>query len=157
VRVVTDLGCGLRLPRRIADALRDPILHLVRNAVDHGIEALSDRVEAGKAPVGTLRISIGGEGGRWWLLEVADDGRGIDESALRARAGEHADLPLEQLVFAPGVSRRESADEISGRGVGLGIVQDAVRRIGGRITLDNRPGTGTVFRVEVPNRSEEKG
>ncbi|MAE70974.1 MAG: hypothetical protein CME06_10965, partial [Gemmatimonadetes bacterium] len=154
VRTLTEIEPGSRIPRWIAESLRDSILHLVRNAVDHGIEAAADRVGIGKPPVGTLRLAFRRTGSDW-VLEVEDDGAGIDAQALRAKLPESDSVPMEELIFTSGVTSRAEADDISGRGLGLGIVKDAVEACRGRIDIRTFPGEGTSFRIELPDRSEE--
>lgn len=148
VRVRCDFDSGTRLPRKIADRLKDPLLHLVRNAVDHGIETVSERTALGKSSMGTVSLAIASHASRI-CFEVADDGRGIDEDALRRNAPPEA-RTLGDLVFSPGVSTAAEVDEISGRGMGMSIARDAAQELGGSIEVASFPGRGTRIRIEVP-------
>jgi chemotaxis protein histidine kinase CheA/CheY-like chemotaxis protein len=160
-------GEETRLDRRIARELEESLLHLVRNAVDHGIEPAAARAERGKPPVGTLRLAAEPEAGRV-RLTISDDGAGIDPDEVArqaARAGlldeaAAASLSREEalrLLFRPGFSTRREVSEISGRGLGLDVVASAVDRVGGEVFLTSEPGRGTTVVVEVPvaRRGEE--
>lgn len=153
-------GEETRLDRRIVRELEDALLHLLRNAVDHGIETPAERRVAGKPPVGTVRLTATATGSRV-RLEIADDGAGIDpgrvaEQAVRQGVVDRATLKtfseadLFRLLFASGFSTRRQVSEISGRGLGLDIVASAVARVGGEVFLDSDPGEGTQVTLEVP-------
>ncbi len=153
-------GVDCRLDRRIVEALREALLHLGRNAVDHGIESRTERAQAGKPPTGLIILRAGGAGDRL-QFEVIDDGRGIDPAdILRAtRNTEGLDNPstraldpkvLLQLLFRPGFSTRGTVGAVSGRGVGLDVVAATVRRVGGEIWVDSEVGGGTVFSLDLP-------
>jgi two-component system, chemotaxis family, sensor kinase CheA len=159
-------GEDTRLDRRIARQLQEALLHLVRNAVDHGIESPEVREARGKPRVGRIRLSAGAAGARV-RLEVADDGGGIDGNRVRQRAVELGLLdgaaaaalqgePLLRLLFAPGFSTRRKVSETSGRGVGLDVVAAAVTRVGGEVLLTSelRRGTSVVLEVPVARRGE---
>ncbi len=159
VRVVT-LGDDIPVDRALIEALRDPLTHLVRNAVDHGIEPPHVRVAAGKAPAGTLTLRAVRVGGHL-VLDVSDDGGGVAAEAVLARAVERGLLPgpaaallderaARRLILAPGLSTAAVVTSVSGRGVGLDVVQTRVGRIGGSVEVLSRPGHGTTFRLEVP-------
>jgi len=172
-RVVRDLGrqTGKRLAlhvegenteldRGILDALEEPLLHLVRNAVAHGIEEPAARLSAGKSEEARLTIRAGREGNQI-LIEVEDDGRGIDVEAVKGRALERgiasedevqalSDADALQLIFRPGLSTATVLTEHSGRGVGLDVVRDTVESLRGSVTAENVPGTGARFRIRVP-------
>jgi len=148
------------LDRRIVNALREAFLHLIRNAVDHGIELPEDRLERGKEPLGRMRLEASTEGDRV-QLRMWDDGRGIDpgtvlhaavrQGLIEAKAAEAlAPGEVMQLLFLPGLSTREEATEMSGRGVGLDAVAAAVRSVGGDLWVESDVGEGTVVTVEVP-------
>jgi two-component system chemotaxis sensor kinase CheA len=153
-------GEETRLDRRIARELDEALIHLVRNAVDHGIEPADEREAAGKPRAGRLQIRASAEGPKVRLV-IADDGRGIDFDAVIQRAvsvglvdaasarsmGKQEAL---RLLFAPGFSTRKQITDISGRGIGLDVVANVVNRVGGEVFLDSEPGRGTTFRVEVP-------
>ncbi len=160
-------GEETRLDRRIARELEDSLLHLVRNAVDHGIEPRAVRTKRGKPPVGSLRLAAEAEAGRV-RLTIADDGAGIEPDEvvkLAVRTGlveaSTADSlsrdEVFRLLFAPGFSTRRKVSEISGRGVGLDVVASAVNRVGGEVFLAAEPGRGTTVILQVPvaRRGEE--
>ncbi len=143
--------------RRVLDGLREPLLHLVRNAVDHGIEAPEARVERGKAPVGRVRVAAT-VAGRDVRVAVEDDGRGIDPEAVLSAARERgmdvgpARSPQDAfaLLFEPGFSTRASITSLSGRGVGLDVVRMRVAQLHGRVEVESEPGRGARFVLTVP-------
>lgn len=150
-------GGDVRLDRRIVAALESSLLHLVRNAVDHGIEPPDERRRAGKPECGTVTLEASAAGGRVRVV-VADDGRGLDRERIEAVARERGLLapggpvpPLEELVLRPGFSTREAATEISGRGVGLDAVAAAVERIGGDLSLASSQGRGLEVVLDLPS------
>ncbi len=149
-----------QLDRRIVNALKEAFLHLVRNAVDHGIEEPGERQGAGKTEAGRILIEAVEEGDRV-KIRVVDDGRGIDVDAVRSAAAEcHIVSPEEaqtievpealQLLFRPGFTTREETSELSGRGIGLDAVAAAVRSVGGDLWMESEVGKGTEINVEVP-------
>ena len=151
-------GQGTEIDKFLIERMMDPVLHLVRNAVSHGIETAEERIAAGKSPEGTIVLSAA-TAGDIVRIEIADDGRGIDAAAVAARAAA-AGLPvppgtldssqLLSLLCAPGFSTRDESDRASGRGVGMGVVQAAVEELSGSFSLDATPGTGTRFTLELP-------
>jgi two-component system, chemotaxis family, sensor kinase CheA len=141
VRVILEDG-GSELDKSSADALMEPLLHLVRNAVDHGIETPRERQRAGKDAEGRLWLRAAQEGERV-RIEVEDDGRGIDAAAVRARAralglagDDLDDAAAGELLFRPGFSTRDTADEVSGRGVGLDVVRGTLTRLRGSVDVE---------------------
>jgi two-component system chemotaxis sensor kinase CheA len=153
-------GTDTEIDRRILDELRDPLMHMVRNTVDHGLELPQDRVQANKTSHGTLHLAAVQRGDRVQIT-VEDDGRGLDVDAIRETAirrnlltAERADQMdvsnLIDLIFHPGFSTRTSVTEISGRGVGMDVVREHVRRLGGEIAVRTTPGAGTCFTITVP-------
>ena len=153
-------GGDVRIDRRIVDELRDPLLHLVRNAVDHGLETPEARRAAGKDPCGRVRVSVEPRGSRVGIV-VEDDGAGVDVAAVRASAVRRGVLTEEaaarlpeaeaaRLVFHAGLSTSRTVSEVSGRGVGLDVVQETVRRLQGLVDLAYTPGRGTRFDLELP-------
>lgn len=172
-RIVRDLAaaCGrevqlemtggdTELDRGLLEAVKDPLTHLVRNAVDHGIEPAEVRLAAGKAARGVLTLRAYHAGGQV-VVEVADDGRGIDPERVAAKAVEkglrtpdqlatvsHAEML--QLLFLPGFSTAESVTNVSGRGVGMDVVRTKVEAIGGTVDVDSTVGSGTVWRLRIP-------
>jgi two-component system chemotaxis sensor kinase CheA len=154
------VGQDTELDRTVVDALGDPMVHLVRNAIDHGLETPAERAAAGKRKTGTLRISARHAGGNV-VITVADDGRGVDVAAVGARALAVGLLTAEQaaaldpaaaieLLFQPGFSTREEASDISGRGVGMDAVRAQVRELGGDVVMASDPGRGTTTQIRLP-------
>jgi two-component system chemotaxis sensor kinase CheA len=172
-RVVRDLAvaCGKRvrldmegqdteLDKTIIEAIRDPLTHLLRNAVDHGLEPPEERQARGKAAEGRLALHAFHEGGKV-IIEIADDGTGIDPQRVRAKALQAKLLTPEQadrlndrelvnLVFLPGFSTADRVTQFSGRGVGMDVVRTNVERIGGAVSIESRPGLGTTVRMKIP-------
>ncbi len=153
-------GEEVTLDRSLVEALADPLLHLARNAVDHGIEPTAGRLAADKPARGTLRISAARRSGQV-RLRVSDDGRGIDRDAVLARGVERGligpaqaavatDAEAHALLFAPGFSTAEHITDTSGRGVGLDVVSEAMRRLGGSVEVASAPGQGTSFTLRMP-------
>ncbi len=147
---------GVELDARVAEVLRGPLAHVVRNAIDHGIESPQRRQERGKPPVGRLRITARHRGGAIQLV-VDDDGAGLDLERIRARAiadgGSDVgldDAALTALITTQGFSTAEEVTEISGRGVGLDAVSECARVLGGKLELENRPGNGLRVALEFP-------
>ncbi len=152
---VTVAGAELEADRLVIEALREPLLHLVRNAVDHGIESPAARLAAGKAADGEIALHASLRGDRLRLV-LTDDGAGIDAAAVRAKLARRGavvpdgDEALLQRVFDDGFSTRDTATTLSGRGVGLAIVRAAAERLGGTAEVHSRPGLGSTFVIEVP-------
>lgn len=159
VELVLD-GAETEADKDILDVLGEPLLHLVRNAIDHGIEAPERRAASGKPPGGTLRVhAFQDKGGV--VVEVSDDGAGIDPAAMRKAAvakglltpdaaAALGDDDAVRLVFAPGFSTAGSVSDLSGRGVGMDAVRTAVERAGGRVEIASTPGSGTRVRLSLP-------
>ena len=151
-------GQDTEVDKYLVERMMDPILHLVRNAVTHGIESPGVRVARGKPETGHLTLAAASVGDIV-TLEIADDGSGVDVEAVAARArrlglltGDAAveGATLLDLICAPGFSTREEADRAAGRGVGMNVVQSTIRELGGSLSLDNAPGEGTRFVIELP-------
>jgi two-component system chemotaxis sensor kinase CheA len=153
-------GSDTEVDRRILDELRDPLMHMVRNSLDHGLESADERRLAGKPAQGCLRLSAVQRGDRIEIV-VEDDGRGLDIEAIRATAIRRNLLTLERaeqidtaalidLIFHPGFSTRDVVSELSGRGVGMDVVRDHISRLGGDIRVYTTPGLGTTFTLTVP-------
>lgn len=154
------LGGDVRLDRRIVDAIRDPLLHLLRNAVDHGLEAPRTRLQRGKPAEGRLTLSVEQRGGRV-IFSLADDGNGLDVQRIREKAQErglHDAQTLQamsadevvRLIFLPGFSTADAVTELSGRGVGLDVVESVAQSLGGAVQVEHQPGQGTTFHVDLP-------
>jgi two-component system chemotaxis sensor kinase CheA len=154
------VGSETELDRTVVDALGDPLVHLVRNSLDHGLEPVSERVAAGKPEVGTLEISARHAGGSV-VIEVRDDGRGINPEAVArtavkrglidaAAASEINMKTAVELLFAPGFSTAETTSDISGRGVGMDVVRSKIRELGGEVVLDSVHGEGTIAQIRLP-------
>lgn len=153
-------GESTELDRGILDALEEPLLHLVRNAVTHGIESTAERIAKGKPEEARLTIRAGREGNQI-LIEVADDGRGIDAAAVVRRAVDKGFLRADeaeavsetdalQLIFRAGLSTAASITEHAGRGVGLDVVRATVESLRGSVSAENGPSGGALFRIRVP-------
>ena len=151
-------GGDARLDRSLAERVADPLLHLVRNAVDHGVETEAERVAAGKSAAGCVRVEADTEGGLV-VLRVSDDGRGVDvEAVARAAAGAGlvepgarlTDAHALRLIFRPGFSTAAQASLVSGRGVGLDVVERAVEEAGGEVRVRSGRGRGTTFELRLP-------
>ncbi len=172
-RIVRDLGNQLgrsvkleleggdtELDRTLLEAIKDPLTHLVRNALDHGIESPDERVAAGKPPAGVLRLRAAHAGGQI-LVEISDDGNGIDPAVIGAKAVERgivteaqreqmSESDLQRLVFLPGFSTAVTVTNVSGRGVGMDVVRTNIERIRGSIDVESTPGVGTTWRLRIP-------
>jgi two-component system, chemotaxis family, sensor kinase CheA len=159
---LSAVGGELMVDRKLLDDLRGPLIHLVRNAVDHGLEPAHVRERAGKHRVGAVVIRAELRGNQV-SFEVSDDGAGLDHRAIRATAVQRglmgaaavealSDQTVEQLIFRPGFTTRQDASDISGRGVGLDVVATQVRRLGGAVTVKSTPGQGTQIRLLLPSR-----
>ena len=153
-------GSDVEIDREMIEAIRDPLTHIVRNAIDHGIEHADERECAGKAAIGKLTV-IARQSGNQVSIVVSDDGRGIDvarlvENAVAANiisAAKVAAMSPEAalyLIFAPGLSTAKGVTAISGRGVGMDVVRANVERLGGAISIDNRPGLGLTITLRAP-------
>jgi two-component system chemotaxis sensor kinase CheA len=150
----TDLDKG------ILDAISEPLTHLVRNAISHGIESPQDRRQAGKPPQGVVRLNAYHQGNQV-IVEVSDDGRGINVQKIRQKAIELglttiaeserlSETEILDFIFRPGFSTAEQVTEVSGRGVGMDVVQSVLHRLKASITVDTRLGQGTTFRLKLP-------
>jgi two-component system chemotaxis sensor kinase CheA len=152
-------GAEIELDRSILDRIGDPVMHLLRNSLDHGIETASEREQGGKSPRGRLTLSAQREAG-YVLIRVADDGRGIDRDRVLARAHEAGivgwetialdDIALLRVLAHPGFSTAAAVTSISGRGVGLDVVDSAVRLLGGAIEIKSVDGRGTAITLRLP-------
>jgi len=153
-------GVDIEIDKRIIEKIKDPLLHLVRNGVDHGIEPPAERARQRKPPRGTVTLAIAQTGGKVEIT-VADDGAGIDLAAVKGAAvqagvvaaGEAAalgDQAARQLVFRSGVTTSRQVTAISGRGLGMAIVEESVTKLGGTVSIESTAGAGTTVRIELP-------
>ncbi len=172
-RVIRDLARNLNkevnlelrgeetdLDKNLVDALADPLVHLVRNAVDHGVELPADRIAAGKPREGRVILSAAQEGDQI-LLTIEDDGKGMDPVILRqkavskgmmdeAAAARLSDQDAFSLIFAAGFSTKDAISDVSGRGVGMDVVKSQIGRLNGQVEIDSVLGRGTIIRIKVP-------
>jgi len=172
-RIVRDLAqsCGKKvhlemsgeeteLDRTIIEAIKDPLTHVLRNAVDHGIGTPSERVKSGKPAEGRLALRAFHENGQV-NIEIADDGAGVNMERVKAKALERGMISPElaarmtpreviALIFAPGFSTAETVSNISGRGVGMDVVKTNIERIGGSVECESEPGKGTTLKIKIP-------
>jgi two-component system, chemotaxis family, sensor kinase CheA len=157
---LTVRGGQTDLDKSILDAIAEPLTHILRNAVGHGIETAEERIRAGKRPQGTLRLAAYHQGNQV-VIEVSDDGRGVDPEKVRQRAVSQRLLNAEQatrlteaetldLILKPGFSTAEEITELSGRGVGLDVVQSVLGRLKGTVQIETVLGRGTTFRLRLP-------
>lgn len=146
------------LDKTVVERIGEPLTHLIRNAVDHGLENTDARLAAGKPPQGVVRLSAEHRGGRI-LICVSDDGGGINRERVRSKALERglisadaqlSDEEIDNLIFAPGFSTAETVSNVSGRGVGMDVVRKNVEALGGRISIQSRPGHGSTFTLALP-------
>ncbi len=159
VRLDMD-GQETELDKTIIEAIRDPLTHMVRNAIDHGIETPTVRTAAGKPAEGRLSVHAAHEGGKV-VIEISDDGGGIDPKRVRDKAVANGVVPAEQaarmsdrellnLIFLPGFSTAEKVTHFSGRGVGMDVVRTNIERIGGSVDVDSELGQGTTVKMKIP-------
>lgn len=157
---LTMEGADTELDKSILEGIRDPLTHLIRNAVDHGIETPAQRGRLGKSAEGTVALRAEHESG-WVLMEIADDGAGIDPARLRERAVKKSLLTVDEagrlgdrdaigLIFRSGFSTTENVTEVSGRGIGLDVVKENIEKLGGAIDVLSVPGRGTTFQIRIP-------
>lgn len=159
VRLLVE-GGDTYADKRILEALKDPLMHLIRNSIDHGLESPAERTLAGKSATATLRLR-GYQTAHQVIVEVEDDGRGLDAEAIRrsamrkglkseAELGAMSVRDVYELIFAPGFSTRSQVSELSGRGVGLDIVRANVQKLRGTVKVESHPGLGCLFRLSLP-------
>ena len=151
-------GENVEVDKTVIERLADPLTHMIRNAVDHGLESPEDRIAAGKPAAGTIHLSASHRSGRV-VITIRDDGAGLNRPKILATArrkglvaadAELTDSEIDALLFLPGFSTAASISNLSGRGVGLDVVRTAVSALGGRITINSTSGQGTEFTLSVP-------
>lgn len=156
IRLVTA-GEQTELDKGVIERISDPLVHLVRNALDHGIEMPEARIAAGKDPTGTLKLSAAHQGG-YIVIDIADDGRGLDRSRILDKARERglacsdamSDAEVWQLIFAPGFSTAASVTDVSGRGVGMDVVKKNIDALGGAVDVASETGKGMRVTIRLP-------
>ncbi|MGH9496855.1 MAG: chemotaxis protein CheA [Candidatus Sulfotelmatobacter sp.] len=153
-------GQDTDLDKGILDSIAEPLTHLVRNAISHGIESPEERRKLGKSPHGTVRLNAYHHGNQV-VVEVSDDGRGVDAQKIRAKAiqlglttpeeaARMSEAEILDFIFKPGFSTAEQVTEVSGRGVGMDVVQSVLHRLKASVSIETRPGKGTTFRLKLP-------
>ena len=156
--VFESFGENTELDKSIAEQLSDPLLHMVRNSIDHGIESPEERIALGKDPTARIRVSAYHQSGQI-VVAVTDDGRGLDRAKILAKARQNglvppgaqlADNEIFLLIFEAGFSTAEKVTDISGRGVGMDVVRRHVQKLRGRIDIQSKPGQGTTFYINLP-------
>ncbi|OLP58207.1 chemotaxis protein CheA [Xaviernesmea oryzae] len=157
VRLVTE-GENTEVDKTVIDKLAEPLTHMIRNAVDHGLEMPEKRVALGKNPEGTVRLTAKHRSGRI-IIELADDGQGINRERVRQKAIDNdliaadanlSDEEIDNLIFHAGFSTAEKVSDLSGRGVGMDVVKRSIQALGGRISIQSKPGHGSVFTLSLP-------
>ena len=157
VRLVTA-GEDTEVDKTVVERLAEPITHMLRNAIDHGLESPEDRVAAGKSAEGTVRLAALHRSGRI-VIEIADDGKGINRERVRRIAVDKGLIPedaslsdeeIDNLIFLPGFSTAAVVSDISGRGVGMDVVKRSIQALGGRISIASNPGKGSTFTLSLP-------
>ena len=157
VRLVTE-GEGTEVDKTVIEHLSDPLTHMIRNAIDHGLETPEVRIAAGKPPEGLVRLAALHRGGRI-VIEISDDGAGINRSRVKQSAIDKGliapdaamtDEEIDNIIFMPGFSTAEKVSDISGRGVGMDVVRRSIQALGGRIAITSREGRGSTFSMSLP-------
>ncbi|VTZ24955.1 Chemotaxis protein CheA [Methylocella tundrae] len=157
VRLVTD-GENTEVDKTVIERIADPLTHMIRNAIDHGLETPEARIKAGKPEEGMVHLSALHRSGRI-VIEVSDDGAGINRPRVKALAASKGliaadaaltDDEIDNLIFLPGFSTASTVSDISGRGVGMDVVRRSIQALGGRISIQSRPGKGSTFTMSLP-------
>tara|TARA_R110002126_G_scaffold42178_7_gene122114 strand:- start:1484 stop:3589 length:2106 start_codon:yes stop_codon:yes gene_type:complete len=157
VRLVTE-GDTTEVDKTVIERLSDPLTHMIRNAVDHGLESTQNRLAVGKPEQGVVKLTAAHRSGRV-IIEVSDDGGGINREKVKQIATEKGliaadasltDTEIDNLLFLPGFSTASEVSDLSGRGVGMDVVRNAIQALGGRITITSTPGEGTTFSISLP-------
>ncbi len=151
-------GEDTEIDRNVVEELYEPMVHMIRNAADHGIETPGEREKSGKKRKGTISLRAYQKGGQI-IIEIEDDGRGLDKAGIIDKAksknlitdeGKLTESEIYNLVFQPGFSTAKKVTDISGRGVGMDVVKKAIERLRGRVEISSRPGRGSTFRISLP-------
>ncbi|WP_299929998.1 chemotaxis protein CheA [uncultured Pelagimonas sp.] len=155
---LVTVGDSTEVDKTVIERLADPLTHMIRNAVDHGLETSDIREAAGKEPIGTIRLSAAHRSGSVFI-EISDDGAGLDRERILAKAIEKnlvapdvelSEPEIDNLLFLPGFSTAGQVSNLSGRGVGMDVVKNAVQALGGRVSITSTPGKGTTFTIVLP-------
>jgi two-component system chemotaxis sensor kinase CheA len=155
---LVTFGEDTELDRNIVEELADPLMHMVRNAIDHGVEPPADRIAKGKPASARVELRASHQGGHI-VIEIADDGRGLNRDAILRKARDRGVVPegttpsdteIYNLIFEPGFSTAEKVTDISGRGVGMDVVKKQIQKLRGRTEITTVPGQGTTFRLKLP-------
>ncbi|KQT44442.1 chemotaxis protein CheA [Aureimonas sp. Leaf454] len=157
VKLVTE-GEGTEVDKTVIERLSDPLTHMIRNAIDHGLESPEKRLAAGKPEEGTVRVAAMHRSGRI-VIEISDDGAGINRPVVRDIAIKKGLIPpdaaltdeeIDNLIFLPGFSTKVEVSELSGRGVGMDVVKRSIQALGGRVSIASKPGEGSMFTMSLP-------
>ncbi|MBU0909948.1 MAG: chemotaxis protein CheA, partial [Proteobacteria bacterium] len=157
VNLVMD-GEETEIDRNMVDSIYDPLVHMIRNSVDHGVQVPDERLKRGKPEAGTVRLSAYQKGGNI-IIEIADDGEGVNTEKIRSKAlergliqagGSYSDHEINNLIFLPGFSTADKITDVSGRGVGMDVVKKGVEKLRGRVDLQSTPGEGSLFLIHLP-------
>ena len=153
------VGEDTELDKNVIDNLSDPLMHLIRNSMDHGLETPEERVKIGKAPTGRITLEAHNSGSDV-LISISDDGRGLNKEAIlekglnkglvKKNPSDMSDKEIYSLIFAPGFSTKEQVTEFSGRGVGMDVAQKNIQKLGGTLTVDSTPGRGMTVQIRIP-------
>jgi two-component system chemotaxis sensor kinase CheA len=152
------LGEQTELDKTVMEKIGDPLVHMVRNSLDHGLESPEERINSGKDETGTLTLNAYHQGGNI-IIEITDDGKGIDPDIIRQKAIEKGVIAesdvlspeqCQELIFAPGFSTAAEVSDLSGRGVGMDVVKRNIQELNGTVELESTPGKGSVFRIRLP-------
>ncbi|MBI9090442.1 MAG: chemotaxis protein CheA [Desulfobacterium sp.] len=155
---LTTTGGDTELDKTVIERLKDPLVHIIRNSIDHGIESPAVRKAGGKPETGTIHLKAEHSGANV-LIEISDDGKGLDVEVIRQKAGEKGILPIDadlsereilNLIFSPGFSTATQVTDVSGRGVGMDVVKNGIEALGGSIDLESRKGEGTTITLKLP-------
>ncbi|WP_169569008.1 chemotaxis protein CheA [Sneathiella limimaris] len=155
---LTTVGEQTEVDKTVIEEISDPITHMIRNSLDHGLESTEDRIAAGKPETGNVTLSAEHRGGRI-VITISDDGRGINREAVLKRAIERgliaenatpSDEEIDNMIFAPGFSTAEKVTDVSGRGVGMDVVRRNIQALGGRVSIQSNPGKGSRFTMTLP-------
>lgn len=157
VKLVTE-GEATEVDKTVIERLADPLTHMIRNAVDHGLEGTDDRLAAGKSAEGTVTLTAAHRSGRV-IIEISDDGGGINRAKVKEIAVSKGLIPadaqlsdgeIDGLIFLPGFSTAKEVTDLSGRGVGMDVVRSAIQDLSGRVSIESTPGQGTTFSISLP-------